>query len=47
MISAHGINPSLYPKLPYDTVRDFAGVTLLYYVKTAIVSTPPGLQRIA
>lgn len=27
--SSHAVTPSLYPKLPYDTVRDFAPVTLL------------------
>ena len=26
---AHAINPSLYPKLPYDTLRDFAPVTMM------------------
>ncbi|HXD50974.1 MAG TPA: tripartite tricarboxylate transporter substrate-binding protein, partial [Burkholderiales bacterium] len=26
---SHTINPSLYAKLPYDTVRDFAPVTML------------------
>ena len=26
---SHTINPSLYKKLPYDTVRDFAPVTML------------------
>ena len=26
---AHAINPSLYPKLPYDTVRDFAPITMI------------------
>jgi tripartite-type tricarboxylate transporter receptor subunit TctC len=25
---AHAINPSIYPKLPYDSVRDFAPVTM-------------------
>jgi tripartite-type tricarboxylate transporter receptor subunit TctC len=25
----HGVNPSMYPKLPYDTGRDFAPVTLV------------------
>lgn len=30
MIAAgHAINPSLYPKLPYDTVRDFAAIALI------------------
>lgn len=27
VVSAHTINPSLRPNLPYDTVKDFAGVT--------------------
>lgn len=30
MVAAgHAINPSLYPKLPYDTARDFAAVALI------------------
>jgi tripartite-type tricarboxylate transporter receptor subunit TctC len=29
VLSAHAINPSLYPNLPYDTKKDFAAVTLL------------------
>jgi tripartite-type tricarboxylate transporter receptor subunit TctC len=28
-ISSHAINTSLYPKMPYDPVRDFAPVTLI------------------
>src|SRR5688572_7507048 len=27
--AGHAINPSLYPKLPYDTARDFAPVALI------------------
>ena len=27
VISAHNINPSLRPKMPYDTVKDFAGIS--------------------
>jgi len=27
--AGHTINPSLYPKLPYDTARDFAAVSLI------------------
>lgn len=27
--AGHAINPSLYPKLPYDTARDFAPVSLI------------------
>src|SRR5688572_7539130 len=40
VIAAHAINPSLYAKLPYDTLRDFAGVTLLYQLRTVIVAAP-------
>src|SRR6476661_10589482 len=28
-ISSHAINPALYPKIPYDPIKDFAGVSLL------------------
>jgi tripartite-type tricarboxylate transporter receptor subunit TctC len=40
VISAHSVNPSLYAKLPYDTTRDLAGVTLVYQLKPAIVASP-------
>lgn len=40
VITAHAINPSLYPKLPYDTVRDFAGVTLVYQLRALITAAP-------
>lgn len=40
VISAHAVNPSLYAKLPYDTTRDLAGVTLVYQLKPAIVASP-------
>jgi len=39
VFSAHAANPSLYAKLPYDTTRDLAGVTLIYQLKPAIVAT--------
>lgn len=29
VISSHAVNPSMYKKLPYDTLRDFAPVTLI------------------
>jgi len=35
----HGINPSLYPKLPYDAVRDFTPVTQL--VATPMILVVP------
>jgi tripartite-type tricarboxylate transporter receptor subunit TctC len=39
VFAAHAVNPSLYPKLPYDTVNDLAGVTLVYQLKPAILVT--------
>lgn len=26
-LSTHGVNPAVYPKLPYDPIKDFVGVT--------------------
>ena len=40
IITSHAINASLHPRLPYDTLRDFAGVTLLYQLKAVIVVSP-------
>ena len=40
VITAHSINPSLYPRLPYDTLRDFSGVTLVYQLRIVIVAAP-------
>jgi tripartite-type tricarboxylate transporter receptor subunit TctC len=36
-IATHAINPSLYPKIPYDPVRDFRHVTLLVQVPNVLV----------
>jgi tripartite-type tricarboxylate transporter receptor subunit TctC len=36
----HTANPSLYKKLPYDTVKDFAPVTLFAWVSNMIVTHP-------
>ena len=41
--SQYAINPSLYPKLPYDPVKDFAPITLLantFYVMAVHPSVP-------
>ena len=40
VISAHAVNPSLYAKLPYDTAKDLAGVTLVYQLKPVLVASP-------
>src|SRR5262245_22628792 len=36
----HGINASLFPKLPYDTVRDFAPITRLGAAPYLLVAHP-------
>ncbi len=38
--TAHVINPSLFPKLPYDPVRDFSPVALMVSVHFALVVHP-------
>jgi tripartite-type tricarboxylate transporter receptor subunit TctC len=39
-IGTFGANPTLYPKLPYDAIRDFAPITLLAMVPNALVVHP-------
>ena len=36
----HAVNASLYSKLPYDTLRDFAGVTMVADIPNVLVVTP-------
>jgi tripartite-type tricarboxylate transporter receptor subunit TctC len=36
-VATHAINPALFPKLPYDPVRDFAPVTLVASVPNVLV----------
>lgn len=38
--TTHGINPSLYDKLPYDAVKDFAPVSLLATVPHVLIVNP-------
>jgi len=38
--AGHMINPAIWKKLPYDTIRDFSGVTLLANVPTVMVVHP-------
>jgi tripartite-type tricarboxylate transporter receptor subunit TctC len=43
VIATHASNPALYPKLPYDTLRDFVPVTLMAqypYILTVHPSVP-------
>jgi tripartite-type tricarboxylate transporter receptor subunit TctC len=39
-VSSHAINASLYPKMPYDNLRDFAPVALLVTVPNVLVVHP-------
>ena len=39
-VGTHGINPSLYSKMPYDHVRDFAPVILLSKTPNVLVVNP-------
>ncbi len=36
----HGINASLYPKLPYDTIKDFAPVTRFGFAPYLLIAHP-------
>src|SRR5204863_1008605 len=38
--SPHSVNPSLYPKLPYDTLRDFAPVAMVATSPYVLVTHP-------
>lgn len=38
--TTHGINPSLYQKLPYDAVKDFAPVSLIATIPHILVVNP-------
>ncbi|MDB5806368.1 MAG: transporter [Betaproteobacteria bacterium] len=37
---SHPVNPSLYKDLPYDTIRDFAPITMVTSVTQVLVVTP-------
>jgi len=39
-VGTHGINQSLYPKLPYDPIKDFAPITLMAGVPNVLVMNP-------
>ncbi len=41
----HGVNPALLPKLPYDTLKDFAPVMLVGHAPYAIVTPTSSALR--
>jgi tripartite-type tricarboxylate transporter receptor subunit TctC len=44
-VGTHAINVSLYPKLPYDPVLDFAPVTVVAGVPNVLVMNPASAQK--
>ena len=42
--AGHSVNPAMYPNLPYDTVRDFVGVSPLANLPNVMVA-PPGRYK--
>jgi tripartite-type tricarboxylate transporter receptor subunit TctC len=44
-VGTHAINAALYPKLPYDPVRDFAPITLVAAVPNVLVLNPANAAR--
>ena len=44
-VGTHAINPSLYPKMPYDHVKDFVPVTLVAGVPNVLVMNPANAQK--
>ena len=44
-VGTHAINPSLYPKMPYDHVKDFVPITLVAGVPNVLVMNPASAER--
>ena len=44
-VGTHAINPSLYPKMPYDAVKDFAPITLVAGVPNVVVMNPASAEK--
>ena len=44
-VGTHAINSSLYPKMPYDHVKDFVPVTLVAGVPNVLVLNPANAQK--
>jgi len=46
-VGTHGINQSLYPKLPYDPIKDFTPITLVAGVPNVLVMNPAKARELA
>ena len=44
-VGTQAINPSLYPKMPYDAAKDFVPVTLVAGVPNVVVMNPASAQK--
>jgi tripartite-type tricarboxylate transporter receptor subunit TctC len=44
-VGTHAINPALYPKMPYDHIKDFVPITLVAGVPNVVVMNPASAQR--
>ena len=44
-VGTHAINPALYPKMPYDHIKDFAPITLVAGVPNVVVMNPAAAQK--
>ena len=44
-VGTHAINPSLYPKMPYDHVKDFVPITLVAGVPNVLVMNPASAEK--
>jgi tripartite-type tricarboxylate transporter receptor subunit TctC len=44
-VGTHAINPSLYPKMPYDHIKDFTPVTLVAGVPNVLVVNTASAQK--
>ena len=42
-LSTHAVNPSLYAKMPYDAVKDFAPISLVVVTPNVLVTNPQSL----
>lgn len=45
-VATHAINPTLFPKMPYDAVKDFAPVSLVANVPNVLVMNPEAARNL-
>src|SRR5947209_4319935 len=44
--AGHVANPAIYPNLPYDTIKDFAGVTTLASLPNVLITSPARFKTV-